>query len=110
MKKLDEAEKELALNTDVTSLVEDTFTVADCILAIVLNRLQFIGHGDYMSPKARLELGTWWRQVKTPGFLISSTSESNISLPMIKAKFSIIQSVDYRIHNCHKNIFVFILP
>ena len=94
MKKLDEAEKELAFNTDVSSLVEDTFTVADCILAIVLNRLHLIVHGDYMSPKARPELGTWWRQEKTPRFLINSTSESNISLPMVKATFSVIQSVD----------------
>ena len=110
MKKLDEAEKKWALNTDVSSLVEVTFTVADCILAIVLNRLQFIGHGDYMSPKARPELSTWWRRVKTPEFLISNTNESIISLYMIKAKSSVIRSVDYRIHNCHKNIFVFILP
>ena len=110
MKKLDEAEKELPLDTDVASLVENTFTAADCILAIFLNRLQIIGHGDYMSPKARPELSTWWGQVKTSEFLISSTSESNISLHMIRAKCSVIRRVDYRFHNCHKNIFAFILP
>ena len=90
MKTLYEAEKELASHKDVLSLVEDTFTVADCILAIVLNRLQFLGHGDYMSPKARPELSAWWRRVKTRESLNCSTNAPNIHLYMFKENIGLI--------------------
>ena len=109
MKKLDEAEKELALYTDVLSLVEDTFIVADGILAIVLNRLQFWGQCDYMSPEALPEPSAWWRQVKIRESLIGCTNKPNISLYMLRAKIGVLQDVDYRIHTCHKNIYVSIL-
>ena len=39
MEIIDEAEKESASHTDVLSLVKHTVTMADCILAIFLNRL-----------------------------------------------------------------------
>ena len=90
MKILDEAENELASHTDVLSLVEDTFTVADRILAIFLNRLQFLGHGDYISPKAQPELSAWWRREKARESSISNANEPIIPLYMLKAKIGVI--------------------
>ena len=90
MQKFDEAEKELASHTHVLSLLEDTFTMEDCIIAIVLNCLQFLGHGNYMSPKARRELSAWWRRVKTRVSLICITNAPNIHLYMLKANIGLI--------------------
>ena len=109
MQKFDEAEKELASHTHVLSLLEDTFTMEDCIIAIVLNCLQFLGHGDYMSPKARRELSAWWRRVKIRESLIGSANEPNIPKYMLRAKLVlsrmlitefIIVTKYIRVHSC----------
>ena len=72
MEIIDETEKESASHTDVLSLVKDTVTVVDWILAIFLNRFQVLVHSDYTSSKARPELSAWWIRVKSRDELVLS--------------------------------------
>ena len=87
---LDEVEKELALHQNTSWLVGERFTVADCILSIVLNRLHFLGHEDYMSQDVRPMLAAWWGRVKARKSFIKSTESPNILLYMLKTKIGLI--------------------
>ena len=87
---LDEVEKELSLHKDVSWLIGDQFSVADCVLAIVINRLHFLGHEDYMAPAVRPLLSAWWARVKNRKSFMNSTKQPNIILHMLKTKIGLV--------------------
>ena len=54
---LDEVETGLSLHNDIQWLVGNTFTAAYCILKIVIKRLCWLEHDDYMGKVVRPMLG-----------------------------------------------------
>jgi len=88
---LDEIEKELSSHKDVSWLIDDNFSAADCLLAIILNRLDFVGHEDYMSPKVRPFLAAWWSRTKDrKSFLAVTKSHPSIPLYFMKSKLGLV--------------------
>ena len=87
---LDEVEKELDSHKEMKWLVGDSFTAADCILAIILKRLYWLGHEDYMDAEHRPALAAWWDRAKNRECFIKSTWEPNIFLHMLKTKIGLI--------------------
>lgn len=87
---LDEVEKELTSHKDVKWLIGEKFTVSDCILAIVINRLHFLGHEDYMAADVRPMLAAWWGRVKARKSFINSTSQPNILFYVLKTKIGLV--------------------
>jgi len=88
---LDEVEKELALHEDVEWLIRDSFLAADCLLAILINRLDFLGYVDYMTADTRPMLAAWWNRVKDRKSLsMLMEIQPNIPLYMLKSKPGIV--------------------
>jgi len=88
---LDEIEKELSSHKDVAWLFDDNFSAADCLLAIFLNRLDFVGHEDYMSPDVRPFLAAWWSRVQDrKSFVAVTKSHPSIPLYFIKSKLGLV--------------------
>lgn len=88
---LDEVESELSLHKDVAWLIDDSFSAADCLLAILLNRLDFVGHEDYMSVDVRPSLAAWWTRVKErKSFIDVTQNHPSIPLHFIKSKLGLV--------------------
>ena len=88
---LDDTENELASHKDSQWLINDEFTSADCILAIILNRLDFLGHEDNMASNARPCLASWWGQAKSRESFIESTKTPYLPLYILKSKLGLIK-------------------
>ena len=87
---LDEIEKELVSHKGYLWLINDEFSVADCILAILLNRLHFLGHEDYMASNVRPLLASWWGRVKDRKSFLESTKQPNIPFFILKSKLGCV--------------------
>ena len=81
---LDEVEDELALHMDKSWLIDDLFTAADCILAVSLNRLHWLGHEDYVVNDKRPLLKQYWTRLQSRDSFVKSTYVPNLGLYMVK--------------------------
>ena len=66
-------------------VIRDNFTASDCLLAMVLNRLDWLGHGDFMAKENRPLLSIWWENVNEKESFRKSTWLPNMSIQMIKS-------------------------
>ena len=87
---LDDIETELASHKDCQWLIDDEFSSADCILAIILNRLDFLGYEDNMDTNVRPCLASWWDRAKTRKSFVEATKQPNILLYILKSKLGLI--------------------
>lgn len=87
---LDDIENELASHKDSQWLIDDEFSSADCILAVVLNRLDFLGYEDNMGPDIRPHLASWWGRAKARKSFVEATKQPNILLFILKTKLGLI--------------------
>ena len=87
---LDEIEKELLSHKGYLWLINDEFSVADCILAIVLKRLHFLGHEDYMASNVRPLLASWWGRAKVRKSFVESTKQPNLPFFILKSKLGCV--------------------
>ena len=87
---LDEIERELVSHKGYLWLINDDFSVADCILAILLKRLHTLGHEDYMASNVRPLLASWWSRAKTRKSFVESTKVPNIPFFMLKTKLGCV--------------------
>ena len=87
---LDEIEKELLSHKGYLWLINDEFSVADCILAVVLKRLHFLGHEDYMASNVRPLLASWWGRAKVRKSFVESTKQPNLPFFILKSKLSCV--------------------
>jgi len=81
---LDEIESELGSHKEKPWLVGDVFTAADCILAVSLNRLHWIGHENYVINDKRPLLTQYWHEVQARDTFVDSTYVPNLALYMLK--------------------------
>ena len=85
---LNQIENELKSHKDKNWLISDEFTAADCILAVLLNRLHWIGHENYVINEKRPLLKKYWGKLQASDTFIKSTYVPNLALYMIKDKIS----------------------
>ena len=83
---LDEIEAELAAHKEKSWLLGDCFTAADCILAICLNRLFWIGHESYVINDKRPLLKGYWDAIQSRHSFARATYVPNLALYMLKDK------------------------
>ena len=83
---LDEVEAEFEAHKSFT-LNGKMFTAADCILAVTLNRLHWIGHEDYVINKKRPQITKYWRNaLPHREAFVKSTYCPNLMVYMLKDK------------------------
>ena len=87
---LDDVEKELDSHKDSQWLINDDISSADCLLAILLNRLDFLGHEDVMAANVRPCLASWWGRVKARKSFVEATKAPNLPLYILKSKLGLI--------------------
>ena len=85
---LDDIEDELSSHTRKSWLTGGSFTASDCILAVTLNRLHWIGHEDYVVNDQRPLLEQYWNKLQSRESFIKSTYVPNLALYMLKDKIS----------------------
>ena len=85
---LNQIETELKSHKDKSWLTSNDFSAADCILAVCLNRLHWIGHENYVINDKRPLLKKYWDNLQTRDTFIKSTYVPNLALYMIKDKIS----------------------
>ena len=85
---LNEIEAELKSHKDKSWLISDSFTAADCILAVCLNRLHWIGHENYVINEKRPLLKQYWDNLQTRDTFVNSTFVPNLAIYMIKDTIS----------------------
>ena len=78
---MDAVEVELGKHT---WLVGNDFTAADCILAITMDRLHFIGHDNYLFNDSRPLVKNYWDALQSRDSFVKSTYMPNMPLYMIK--------------------------
>ena len=81
---LNEIEVELSSHTDKTWLIGDMFTAADCILAVSLNRLHWIGHEDYVINEKRPQITRYWKELQSRESFVESTTIPSLAVYMLK--------------------------
>ena len=81
---LDEIEVELISQSDKKWLFGDMFTAADCILAVSLNRLHWIGHEDYVINEKRPQITRYWNDLQSRESFVESTTFPSLTLYMLK--------------------------
>jgi glutathione S-transferase len=81
---LDEIESELESHEEKPWLTGDCFTQADCILAVSLNRLHWLGHEDYVINDKRPLVTQYWYEVQAREEFEDSTYVPNLALYMLK--------------------------
>lgn len=81
---MDEVEVELGTHRNKSWLIGNTFTASDCILAICLRRLYWIGHENYVTNDSRPLLKKYWYRLQSRDSFIKSTYYPNLSMYMIK--------------------------
>ena len=81
---LDEIESELGSHEEKPWLTGDCFTQADCILAVSLCRLYWIGHEDYVINDKRPHLTQYWYELQARDTFVDSTYVPNLALYMLK--------------------------
>ena len=104
-KVLDEVEDQLASHflfgpdeNPPPFLIEASFTAAECLLAIIVHRLEWLGHYNYMGEEERPLLALWWDNVKRKESFQKSTTGPNTSIQMmvksiLKLKLNYIYSL-----------------
>ena len=81
---LNEIEEELNSHSDEKWLIGDMFTAADCILAVSLNRLHWIGHEDYVINENRPQITRYWKELQSRESFVESTTIPSLALYMLK--------------------------
>jgi len=83
---LDEVEGELESHKERRWLTGDNFTAADCILAVTLNRIFWIGYENYVVSEKRPLLKQYWDNIQSRDSFVKSTYYPNLALYMFKDK------------------------